>query len=463
MIPLLDIPEIVHYYAPYFRSVFSEAAFLQFQRYISGLIVSENKTVEGINRLFVVETRNQSSLNRLLTESPFSVEALEAARLQLLADLPQTRIKAKGVLSIDDTLLTHYGRCFDQIAWLFDPALRCYRWAHNLVGLHYSDDKTDYPAGFCLWQPADLERIEDGLRAAGVPIKLSKEPLKQDDPKKWRQYLLGLWRRKQNRPAVKRLYKSKMTLAEELLRRFVTTHPATKLPVVFDSWYTQPAFCRMIDKELGLPFVGALAEDTPLVLASGQETVAHFAARLRQQHAQEPIFGKHTICYKGQRESYYSYCARHRVKNYGKLRLVINHRKADLSDTPKFYISNRLRWQARGITRIARHRWPIEVYHEEGKAEGLDQYQLRDFEAILRHIALVAVVYSLLRRAQYDRDLLNRLQCQIETELDGSLAAKRRQTQAQALWSLAVFISTALGQGQQLTEVMAPMLHALAY
>ena len=42
---------------------------------------------------------------------------------------------------------------------------------------------------------------------------------------------------------------------------------------------------------------------------------------------------------------------------------------------------------------IRRHRWPVEVYYEEGKAEGLDKYQLRDFEGIQRHVAFVAVVY----------------------------------------------------------------------
>jgi hypothetical protein len=113
MIPLVEFPELVQHYAPYFERVFSPAAFVQFERYISGLIVSENKTVEGINRLFVVESRNQSSLNRLLTESPFSVADLNQARLGLLGSLTATRFKPYGVLSVDDTLLTHYGRHFD--------------------------------------------------------------------------------------------------------------------------------------------------------------------------------------------------------------------------------------------------------------------------------------------------------------------------------------------------------------
>ena len=49
MIPLADFPELVQHYAPYFSSVFSAEALIEFKRYISGLIVCENKTVDGIN------------------------------------------------------------------------------------------------------------------------------------------------------------------------------------------------------------------------------------------------------------------------------------------------------------------------------------------------------------------------------------------------------------------------------
>jgi hypothetical protein len=140
---------------------------------------------------------------------------------------------------------------------------------------------------------------------------------------------------------------------------------------------------------------------------------------------------------------------------------VINHRQADLADNPVFSISNRLNWQAPGITRIRRHRWPVEVYHQEGKAEGLDQYQLRDFQAIERHVALVAVVYSLLRAAQHDRALRDELQRQLELELEGSAPFWRRATQAQSLWSLALFISAGLTQGQTLHQVMQPLLRAI--
>ena len=159
---------------------------------------------------------------------------------------------------------------------------------------------------------------------------------------------------------------------------------------------------------------------------------------------------------------YYCYCRTLRIKNFGKQRVVINYRHADLSDSPAYYNSNRLHWQATGITRIRRHRWPVEVYHEEGKAEGLDQYQLRSFSAIQRHIALVAVVYSMLRTAQYDTRLHNELQRQLEMELKGHHpAAWRRAAQAQSLWSLALVISAGWARGHSLQTIMAPLLRAV--
>ena len=217
MIPLVAFPEIVEHYAPFFADVFSAEALIEFKRYISGLMVSENKTVDGINRLFVWESRNQSSLNRLLTASPFSLAAVNAARLAVLASTPATRRKPRGVLSVDDTLLTHYGQDFEQIAKLYDHVSESYVWAHDLVTLHYSDDDTDYPLLFQLWQPVDLAQLEQGLRQAQVPLKASKETLKETAPRKWRSYLLGVWQRRQKQyPEIQDLYASKLNIAQDL-------------------------------------------------------------------------------------------------------------------------------------------------------------------------------------------------------------------------------------------------------
>jgi len=469
MLPMVEIPEIIQHYAPFFASVFSPDAFKQFQRYLTGLMVSENKTIEGINRIFVIDVRNQSSLNRLLTESPFSVEDLNSARLALLESIPGTQMKHKGVLSLDDTLLTHYGKHFEKIAYLYDHTQDHFVWAHNLVNLHYSDDQTDYPIRFVLWEPAETDDLESGLRDAGIPIRKNKEDLKEKDLKKWRNYLLNLWRRHQNKPDVQKIYQSKLILGQQMLAQFCSKHPDLKLPVTFDNWYTQPAFCRFLTKTLKVPYVGTLSGEDQVVLQTGEKRLDAFDCQLQEEHQEaikacrSPVFRKITIPYKGERETYYSYCKTHHIHNFGKQRLVINHSKEDLSDTAKLFISNKLNWQAVGITRIRRHRWPVEVYHEEGKEEGLDQYQVRDFNAISKHIAIVAVTYSLLRAAQHDNTLFHKLQQTLETKLDGSAASWRRNTQAHSLWALATLIANGLSQGQPLHKVMAPLIAAVSY
>ena len=283
MIPMAAYPEVVEHYAPYYKDVFSADAWVEFKRYISGLIVSENKTVDGINRFCVMDSRNQSSLNRLLTESPFSLEQLNKARLRMLAAVPGTQVKAKGVLAIDDTLLTHYGQKFEQIAKLYDHVTSSYVWAHNLVTVHYSDDETDYPLWFQLWQPVDVEKLEQGLRAAGIPLKASKESLKESAPAKWRSYIVGVWERRQKRhPELLALYDSKLTIAQNLLQRWVSAHPDCQLPVTFDSWYTQPGFCRFLDKTLHLAYVGTLTETDEVTLKDGRVTLGAFAKRLNE-------------------------------------------------------------------------------------------------------------------------------------------------------------------------------------
>jgi hypothetical protein len=468
MFPLVEMPDLVQHYAPFFTSVFSPEALQQLQRYVRGLIVSENKTVDGIKRLFVLDVRNQRRLKRRFTESPFTVGALHQARLAFLQRVPGTRMKPKGVRSLDATLFAHSGQHFEKIAYLYDHTQNCYVWAHNLVNLHSSDALTDSPVDFRLWEPADLDPLATGLTAAGVTIRQSTYSLQDTAPKKWRQYLRGLWRRHQQKPEVQKLSQSQWLFAPQLLSDFCTRRRQDPLPVPCDNWSTPPALCRFFDTTLKGPYVGTLAGDDLVEWQQGQQRFEAFDSARQQPHLQavkergRPVFRTVSITYKGAKETSYSSCNTHHIPNFGKQRLVMHPRPADLADSAPSFLSNTRNGQAAGMTRIRRHRWPVEVYHEEGKADGLDQYPVRDCEAISRHIALVAVTSSLLRAAQHDERLLHKLQRHVQTTLDGSAGRWRRNTQAQALWTLATFLATGLSQGQTLQDVMEPLVAMFA-
>ncbi len=179
------------------------------------------------------------------------------------------------------------------------------------------------------------------------------------------------------KPSVQKIYKSKSHLGIDLLRKFRKAYPDYDLPVALDSGFTNPNNCHILNTELGMTYVGFLKGSIRVVLAgSVEKELTDFAQQLKAEHQETgKVFQKTTLHYKGQKETYYTYCKNHRIKNYKKKqRLVISFKKEDLSDTPKYTICNRLNWYASSILTIRRHRWPVETYHQEGKAEGLESY-----------------------------------------------------------------------------------------
>jgi hypothetical protein len=132
-------------------------------------------------------------------------------------------------------LLTHDGHQFEKIAYVYDPTQEGSVWAHKLVNRHDRDAQTAYPVAFRLWEPAEVDVLDAGLRAAGVSLRAGKYPLKESAPPTWRTYLLGVWRRHQHTPAVGQLSTSTLLIAQQLLEPFVTEPPDLSLPVTFDN------------------------------------------------------------------------------------------------------------------------------------------------------------------------------------------------------------------------------------
>lgn len=469
---VLDFPSLVKKYAPYFESCFSPAAFDYFKKAVSGFLLSENKTVEGINRLFVKSTRHQSSFNRFFNRQSFDLEQVNVARLNMLQQDEGTQFKfskgRSGVLSVDSSLLSHYGKHFDNIYYHYDYVDHCYRWAHDLVSLYYSDDQTDYPVYWQLWEPPDWEAVAQYLMKQDFTINQGKWENRHSQAQQWRNYIRSRYRVGRKRyPEVVNIYKTKLHIAQELLEQFCRTYPQCKFPVVLDSNFTSTELCGVITQQLKRNYVGALREDQYIKDKSGQEILlADWVTQLRAQHAedsQKSFIQKTTYPYKGKKKTAYAYVASHHVKGFKKQqRLVISFLKEDLSDRPRISISNRRDWYASGILRIRSHRWPVETYHQEGKAEGLDKYQLRNHKAIQTYIALVVVAFSMLKRAVHDEDLLSSLQQQLQTESRMTLPFLRRLLQVEGLLILMDHVFTLIQKGNSLEQIMQPLLRAMA-
>jgi hypothetical protein len=79
----------------------------------------------------------------------------------------------------------------------------------------------------------------------------------------------------------------------------------------------------------------------------------------------EKIYGVKKLY--GTTKSFWAFTKVVRLKKYGKKRLVMAHETEDLSDSPRFLLSDSLHWDITRIIQTWNYRWSVEVFHEESQ------------------------------------------------------------------------------------------------
>ena len=471
---LIDFPEIVKAYSPHFRSCFSEQGFNHFQRLLSGFLVGSNYTIEGINRLFAHSKLNQSSANRFVNRQNFSLPDLNLRRIELMQSEACTAINDKGCFSIDGSLLHHWGSKFDGISNMWDHVTKSYGPAHELVSLYYADDRVDYPLYYQLWKPPDWDAVAEHIRRLGLSINEHHWEHRVNKRQKWYNYMRSRYRTVESRhPELQQTYCTKIHIAEQLLRNHLSDPNALKLPLAIDSGFASNRFCRTVSEDIGLDYVADIRA-TQNIYRRGDEkmSLADFITELNQSHQKihpnnpqgQAVFKKTGFHYRGEKQTVYAYCGVHRFQSYDKKqKVIIHYNNAELKGKPRISITNCLSWYPSQILRIRRMRWPIETYHQEAKAQGLESYQVRNENAIQSHIAFVIVAYTMLMKASRDKALMEKLRKRIQMETDSTLPFIRRLLKGGAMWTLAQHFFLAAKSGQSLEEVFEPIMDALAY
>lgn len=120
MIPIVAHPKSVEQFSLAFKSMFSKPQFENFKRYLSGLIISDNKTLTAISSKFL-EGVDQSNLNRFLTQSDWSPQELNELRLKLLEKNTRLGSKKKGIIIIDDSLIDKTGKKIEGVLKILRP------------------------------------------------------------------------------------------------------------------------------------------------------------------------------------------------------------------------------------------------------------------------------------------------------------------------------------------------------
>ena len=455
-LPIVAPAPIVTAHAAIFRDLFeNRCQFRHFQHYLTGLIVLDNKSLANITRC-MLESADKTNLSRFFAEAPWFQDRVNDRRLVYL--LQQTKAvrgpQADALLILDDTLCEHVGSLFDYVDRHYNHGADTYPLGHNPVTSHYVSGPVRFPIDLRLYRRyEELTRWETFVQKhfPGRPIPTATKDRarlhKEVDP-----VLLA-------DPAFEKLhqqFRTKIDLGIELLEAAIQ-HKVPFSVLLFDSWYLAEELVSMaryrnkdwislLKKNRNLETYSLVLKDAAgkTLRLEGPHMAVEALVPLIPPTAYRPVTVKD--------KTYWTFTLVVRIPGLGKVRLVVSFDNAELTGTSAVLVTNRVDWSAQRIITLYLQRWPIETFYQDGKTHlGLDEYRMRNAEAIGKHWYLVFVAYSLLH-----------LDCLPPSPSKGSLPVKtigeacRQQAQA-LIEALILYAHEQLQRGQQAVDIFAAL------
>jgi len=453
-LPIVAPAPIVTAHAAIFRDLFeNRCQFQHFQNYLTGLIVLDNKSLANITRC-VLESADKTNLSRFFSEAPWFQDRVNDRRLEYL--LLQTKAvrgpKADSALILDDTLCEHMGSLFDYVDRHYNHGDDTYPLAHNPVTSSYVSGPVRFPIDLRLYRRyEDLTQWDAFVQKhfPGRPIPTTKKERArlhtEVDPR-----LLEA-------PDFQKLHQQFRTKIDLGIAFFEAAiqHNVPLSVLLFDSWYLAEELVSMaryrkkdwislLKKNRNLETNSFVLKDGagPPIRLSGPHIAVEDLVPLIPPTAYRAVtVGDHT---------YWTFTLAVRLPGLGKVRLVVSFKSAELTGTYVVLVTNRVDWGAQRIITLYLQRWPIETFYQDGKTHlGLDEYRMRNAEAIGKHWCLVFVAYSLLHL-----DCLPPSPTKGHSPLKTIGEACRQQAQA-LIQALILYAHERLQLGQKAEEIFA--------
>ena len=109
----------------------------------------------------------------------------------------------------------------------------------------------------------------------------------------------------------------------------------------------------------GKPWVSEIESSRLILWKDEWRRVDAVATELRQHHPES--FRRVSVrCRNGEKKEWWAFTKTVRLKKYARKRLVRVHERADLSDTPRFLLSDAVHWESGRITETWSFRWAAE-------------------------------------------------------------------------------------------------------
>ena len=320
-IPVICTPPVLNTLFNPYRAFFTKPQFKHFKNLVTGLIISENKTIQEINDGF--GEKDQSSLNRFVSHSSWDLNELNLLRLKNTRN--HLHLKKKGAIIIDESLLHKNGKKMELAGLHRSGITKNIEWGHMAVNAFYTDsDNNDFPV------KTDIYVREQDCKKYNVSFKTKRE------------------------------------IAIEQIDHALEAGLPIKL-VLVDAGYEGEEFTREIKDRL-LDFIIGVRTSTNISIDRQKRiSIGDYLSILTDNDFK---------FYLTEEKAYFYHIKEVNIRGIGKVKLVLSYMYGD-EENIKCYITN-LTEEDEIIIKLLIKRWRIECFHRDAKQHlGLEAYQVR--------------------------------------------------------------------------------------
>ncbi len=344
-----EIPKQIEKLLKPYEKQLTKPQFHHFKTLVSGLIVSEKKTVQEINDCFIdCSKKDQSSLNRFVTKSNWDLDKINDIRIKQVKDTVKLR---RGIFIQDDTLAHKTGKCMEKANYHRSGVTKKLEWGHCIVDSVFSNDKITFP-----------------IKAEQYIRKIDED---NETP-----------------------YLSKRRMSLEQVDYALKQGLSIWLYIADAGYYANYMINDL--KHRGLRHIlGARITNKFSVEGGMRISIEEYINSILFED-----FTEHKI----DGEIYYLHTMDVYIRGIGKEKLLISFKEGD--PLLRVYVTDLLSATNKTLMNLLLKRWNIEGFHRDAKQHlGLEDYQVRKFGGIQVVVLAVLVAYTLLALSKQPRIL----------------------------------------------------------
>lgn len=327
----------VNKYLSFLKNCFTKPQFNHVKNYVGGLIALNKKTINSISNSSR-EEKDQSSLNRFLTEAEWSEDEIQDRYVKKISH--QTRRKPTSLI-IDDSIAEKTGKHIEEVQYHKDHSGNGFVFGHQVVTAL--------------------------IMCFGLVL-----------------------------PLFPKLYSKKTQSKIELAKKIIE-YASAKIrisQVIIDSWYVCNDIIKLCLKK-GLTLIGNIksnrliqfGENDWIKLSKYYKSISRKRKEFQTLIIDDKTYKVHSKIVK--------------LKKVGEIKLIISRQWLEDKkkwSRPFYIICTDVRKSDICVLREYTKRWSIETFHKDIKQNlGLEAYQMRLRKGITRHLILVTLAYAILK------------------------------------------------------------------